>query len=152
MTKDFILILPNIRSRFNVGAFFRTADAAGVKKIYLTGITPQPPHPQIDKVALGAEKFIPFEKLKQTATLIKKLKKAGYQIVALEQSPRSVIYDEALYSKKVALIVGNEVKGLPKTILSLVDLIIEIPMFGRKESLNVGVAGGIVMFAIIKKL
>lgn len=150
--KEFILILPNIRSRFNVGSFFRTADAAGVKKIYLTGITPQPPHPQIDKVALGAEKFIPFEKIKQTAPLIKKLKKDNYQIVALEQSSGSVAYDEAPYAKKVALVVGNEVKGLPKTILNLVDLIIEIPMFGRKESLNVGVAGGIAMFAITKKI
>lgn len=148
---NFVLVLPDIRSRFNVGAFFRTADGAGVQRVYLTGITPTPPHPQIDKVALGAEKYLPFEKVKQTARLIKKLKAEGYQIVALEQSFQSVSYDQPDFREKVALVVGNEVKGLPKRILSLADLTVEIPMYGRKESLNVAVAGGIIMFQIAKK-
>jgi tRNA G18 (ribose-2'-O)-methylase SpoU len=149
---DFVLILPNIRSRFNVGSFFRTADGSGVKKIYLTGITPAPPHPQIDKVALGAERFLPFEKKSQAAALIKKLKREGYQIVAVEQNRKSVPYFQAKFKKKISLIVGNEIKGLPKSILDLADLIVEIPMRGKKESLNVAVAGGIIMFDIAKKI
>jgi tRNA G18 (ribose-2'-O)-methylase SpoU len=86
--QDIILVLHNIRSRFNVGAIFRTADAAGVKKIYLCGITPAPPQPKIDKVALGAEKTVPFAKCKQTGPAIKQLKNLGYHIVALEQSKK----------------------------------------------------------------
>lgn len=87
---DFVLLLHNIRSRFNVGSIFRTADGAGVKKIYLCGVTPAPPHPQINKVALGAEKSIPFQKVKQIVRLIKRLKEEGYQVVVLEQNDQSL--------------------------------------------------------------
>jgi len=149
---SFVLILENIRSRFNVGAIFRTADGAGVEKIFLGGITPAPPHPQIDKVALGAEKTIPFVCIKQIVSTIKQLKKEGYKIVALEQSPKSIPYYNFKPPQKVALILGNEVKGLPLKILALADIIVEIPMYGEKESLNVGVAGGIVMFQIAHQL
>lgn len=152
------LILYNIRSRFNVGAIFRTADGAGVNKIYLCGITPCPPHPEIDKVSLGAEKFIPFEHHKQTIRLLKKLKKEKYKLIALEQSKKSVPYydssvkkDVSLKNKKCALILGSEVRGLLKKILTLADEIVEIPMHGKKESLNVGIAAGIVLFDWIKK-
>lgn len=146
------LVLYNIRSRFNVGAIFRTADAAGVRKVYLCGITPQPPHPQIDKVALGAEKFIPFIHQRQTLRLLKQLKKSGYKLVALEQSKKSIPYYKYKYSKKekVVLILGSEVKGLSPKVLSIVDAVVEIPMYGQKESLNVAIAAGIVMFDWIK--
>jgi len=147
----FVLVLHNIRSRFNVGAIFRTADAAGIKKIYLCGITPCPPHPKIDKVSLGAEKYIAFEKVIQTSKLLKNLKFQGYQIIALEQSKKSIPYFKFKPKRSTALILGNEVKGLPSKILKICDKIIEIPMYGKKESLNVAVACGIVCFEIIKK-
>ena len=121
------LILYNIRSRFNVGAIFRTADAAGIDKIFLCGITPQPPHPKIDKVALGAEKTVPFKFHKQTVRLIRKLKKQKYTILALEQSKDSIPYFK--YKKKennkTVLILGSEVNGLPKKILDLEYILIE---------------------------
>lgn len=147
---DFVLVLYNIRSRFNVGAIFRTADGSGVDKIYLTGITPLPPHPEIDKVALGAQNFIPWEQSKQPVRLLKKLKKEGYQIIALEQGAKSVKYFNFKPSGSVVLILGAEVTGLPKKVMDLADEIVEIPMHGQKESLNVGVAAGVVMFEISK--
>jgi tRNA G18 (ribose-2'-O)-methylase SpoU len=150
-SKNLILILHNIRSRFNVGAIFRTADAAGISKIYLCGITPAPPHPKIDKVALGAEKTIPFEKYSRTSDIIKKLKKQKYSVVALEQSRESMPYFKLNPKYPLALVVGNEVRGLPLSIINKCDRVVEIPMHGKKESLNVAVATGIVIFAIINK-
>jgi len=148
--KEFVVLLHNIRSRFNVGSIFRTADGAGVNKIYLCGITPAPPHPNIEKVSLGAEKNIPFEKIHNTIPLIKKLRAEGFQIVALEQNKKSVPYNKIKPKNKVTLILGTEVLGLPPKILKLADKIIEIPMFGKKESLNVSVAFGIVAYQIRK--
>lgn len=146
-----VVLLHNIRSRFNVGSIFRTADGAGVDKIYLCGITPAPPHPQIEKVSLGAEKNIPFEKIHNTIPLIKKLRADGFQIVTLEQNKKSVVYNKFKPKNKVALILGTEVSGLPPKILKLSDKIIEIPMLGRKESLNVSVAFGIAAYQIRKQ-
>lgn len=151
MDKNIILILHNIRSRFNVGAIFRTADAAGIAKIYLCGITPAPPHPKIDKVALGAEKTIPFEKNARTSDVINNLKKLKFYIVALELSKRSLPYFKLKPKYPLALVLGSEVKGLPLSILNKSDKIIEIPMHGTKESLNVAIATGIVIFDIIQK-
>jgi tRNA G18 (ribose-2'-O)-methylase SpoU len=148
--KDLYLILYNVRSRFNVGAIFRTADAAGVKKIYLCGITPTPPHHKIAKVALGAEDFVKWEYKKQTVTLIKKLRKQGVKIIALEQSKKSVDFNKFKPKFPLVLIVGNEVSGLPDKILKPANQTIEIPMKGKKESLNVAVATGIILFAISK--
>lgn len=150
MKTQFFLILHNIRSRFNVGAIFRTADAAGVSKIYLCGITPSPPHPKIDKVALGAQKYLPFEKYQQTARLIHELKSKGFYIIALEQSKKSIPYYKFKPKFPLALVLGSEVKGLPLNLLKLCHKIIEIPMYGKKESLNVAIACGIVCFEIIK--
>ena len=150
MKKEFVLLLHNIRSRFNVGAIFRTADAAGISKIYLCGITPSPPHPKIDKVALGAEKYISFEKYKQTARLVNEVKAKGFYIIALEQSEKSISYYKFKPRFPLALVLDSEVKGLPSKLLKLCHKIMEIPMFGKKESLNVAVAGGIVCFEIIK--
>lgn len=147
--QDIVVVLYNIRSRFNVGAIFRTADAAGVLKLYLTGITPQPPHPKIDKVALGAEQFIPFEFHRQTKRVLQKLHKEGYQLLALEQSKTSIPYYQVHIKRRVALLVGNEVAGLPARLQQLCDHTVEIPMHGKKESLNVAIATGIVLFDII---
>ena len=150
MKEEFFLILHNIRSRFNVGAIFRTADAAGINKIYLCGITPSPPHHKIDKVALGAQKSILFEKYSQTVKLLKQLKSQDFQIIALEQSKKSIPYYKFKSKFPLALVLGSEVKGLPLKILKLCHKIVEIPMHGKKESLNVAIACGVVCFEIIK--
>ncbi len=142
--KEFYVICQNIRSLFNVGSIFRTADAFGVDRIYLTGITGRPPRKEISKVALGAENYIPWEYHKQPARLIKSLKKQGIRIVALEQvKGKSIILSKWKPKFPVALILGYEPKGLPKALIKLSDDVVEIPMFGKKESLNVGVAFGV---------
>ncbi|MCX6796311.1 MAG: RNA methyltransferase [Candidatus Falkowbacteria bacterium] len=145
-----VVILDNIRSTYNVGAIFRTADAAGVAKIYLCGITPSPPNPKINKVALGAEKFLPLEKIKNTWRLLKQLKDEGYFLIALEQGKKAknIFQIKKVRSKKLALILGPEVHGLSSKILKRADLQLEIPMYGKKESLNVAVAFGIAVYQI----
>jgi len=155
-----IAVIHNVRSLHNVGAILRTADGAGLERIYLTGITPSPldrfgkARPQLAKVSLGAEDVVPWEKVVSTAGLLKKLKKEGYRIFALEQAKGAVPYYKASGKgkgerrKKVALVVGNEVKGLPLSVLKLADKIIEIPMLGAKESLNVSVAFGIAAYQL----
>ena len=152
--EELVVVLDNIRSTYNVGAIFRTADGAGVSKIYLSGITPVPPHPKISKVALGAENYLPWEKVSQTWRLLENLKKQGYFLIALEQHPKAknMFSLNKLKQRKLALIVGPEVKGLSSRILSRVDLILEIPMWGAKESLNVSVAFGIAIYQLKKLL
>ena len=153
---DRILILPDIRSAINVGAIFRTSDAAGISKIYLTGWTPRPTdkfgriQKDIAKSALGAENFVEWEYQKSLVSLISKLKKQGYKIIALEQDKRAIDYRKIKIGNKIAIIVGPEVLGLSKKILDECDIITEIPMYGRKESLNVSVACGIALFRILK--
>ncbi len=142
--KEFYVICQNIRSLFNVGAVFRTGDAFGVDKIFLTGITGRPPRKEISKVAVGAEEYIPWEYHRQPARLIKELKKQGIRVVALEQvKGKSIDVNKWKPKFPMALILGYEPKGLPKSLLALCDDIVEIPMYGKKESLNVGVAFGI---------
>ncbi len=152
MTEKFVLVIPNIRSGHNVGAMFRTADGAGVDKIYICGYSPTPPHPQVDKVSLGAEKSVPWEYAKQTSRLLKKLKKEGYNIVGLEQSKRSQNIFDFKPTFPLALVVGNEKTGLPKSWQTLCDNLIDIPMRGKKNSLNVSVAGGITMYYLAQFL
>ncbi len=156
--KNFYLILPNIRSCHNVGAMFRTADACGVTKLFLVGYTSCPPKPQIDKVSLGAEQWMPWEHRANLKVLIRGLKKKGVEIIGLEKNDDSINIKEIgdkrykINKKDVALIVGNEVEGISEDILELCDLVVHIPMYGRKESLNVSVAAGIAMYEISKKL
>ena len=151
--KEIFVICHNIRSRHNVGSIFRTADAAGVSKIFLCGITPAPPHPNIEKVSLGAEKFVEWEKRKETWRVINKLKKEGAEIISLEQAKGAVSLNDLKFVKKsVALILGEEVMGLPKTILGQSDKIIQIPMRGKKESLNVSVAFGVAVYKLAEIL
>lgn len=150
---SFTLILPNIRSCHNVGAMFRTADACGVDFLYLVGYTPVPPRKEIEKVALGAESWIPWKHTKHLIPLLKRLKKQGIMIIALEKTETSIpIYDLSEPNTSIALIVGNEVDGVPKNVLALADCTVHIPMLGRKESLNVSIAAGIGMYEIRKKL
>ncbi len=137
---EYVVVCQNMRSLFNVGSVFRTADCFGASKIYLTGITGRPPRNEISKVALGAEEYIPWEYSKQPLRLVKKLKAAGYRIVALEQASNSKTIYEYRPQFPIALILGYEVSGLPKNILAECDDIIEIPMYGKKESLNVAAA------------
>jgi len=153
-----IAVLSNIRSNHNVGSIFRTADAFGIKKIYLCGITPAPidrfgrPNKELIKVALGAEQYIKWEHAAKTHALLDKLKKNGYTIYALEQAKNAHALATARLSKqqnaRAALVVGNEVAGLSKAILKRADHTIEIPMNGKKESLNVSVAFGIAAYAL----
>ncbi len=150
-----ILILPDIRSALNVGAIFRTADAVGIDKIYLTGYTPTPVdkfnriRKDIAKSALGAEKTISWEYKKSLSALIYRLKKEGYFIIAIEQAENSIDYKKLKIKHKNAFIVGTEVSGIPEKILAKCDVITEIPMRGEKESLNISVACGIVLFRIL---
>ncbi|MFH0818441.1 MAG: RNA methyltransferase [Patescibacteria group bacterium] len=147
---QFDIILYNVRSRFNVGSVFRTADGAGVNKIYLGGITPTPPHSRIAKVALGAENFVAWEQCKQTWRLIEKLKKQGVYIMAVEQTKKSIDYHKFKPQFPCAIVMGSETKGLPPQILKRCNAFIEIPMHGQKESLNVATACGIIAFELAK--
>lgn len=131
---------------------FRTADAFEIKKLFLVGYTPAPPKPQIDKVSLGAEKWIPFQVCKYLKPLIARLKKKGVHIYALEKSEKSVDIGNFDIKKPAALIVGNEVEGVSSDILALCDGVLYIPMYGKKESLNVSIAAGIAMYEISNRL
>lgn len=148
------MILHSIRSIQNVASIFRTADGVGVDKIYLCGITPGPLdrlgniRRQFTKISLGAEKSVSYEKYKSTTRVIDILRKKGYQILAIEQSAKSVPYYKFKGRGKVVVIMGSEIGGLPKTILQKSDKILEIPMNGKKESLNVSIAFGIVAYAL----
>lgn len=153
-----IIVLHDIRSAHNVGSIFRTADAAGCTKLYLCGITPSPHdrfgrnNAEISKVALGAEEWLSWEYVPSCPRLLVRLKKEGYTILALEQSDDSISYARVRVPKKqwhkTVLVLGSEVKGLPRTVLNRADTIIEIPMHGKKESLNVAVAFGAVVFSL----
>ncbi|MHB8652219.1 MAG: TrmH family RNA methyltransferase [Minisyncoccota bacterium] len=154
-TQEVVLVLCDIRSVHNVGAIFRTADAAGVARIFCVGYTPTPKdrfgrmRVDLQKTALGAEKSVAWESCSRATTVVRRLKKEGYLIIALEQDRRSVNYkDAALRNKKIALVVGNEKDGVSKNILDRCDKIVEIPMHGEKESLNVSVATGVALFGI----
>ena len=148
--KDFYVIVDNIRSLENIGSIFRTADALGVTKVFLCGISGKPPHHKISKTALGAEKTIPFEYHKQAWRLIDRLKKDKVKIVALEQHKKAILYTKFKPKFPLALIIGNEVKGISKKILKQSDTIIYLPMRGKKESLNVSVAFGIAGYFIVQ--
>lgn len=151
------LILLDIRSTYNVGAMFRTADAVGVSRITLAGITPAPldrfgrPRADIAKSALGSEMAMPWKAVANIVSHLTKLKKKGYQIIAIEQSKDSIDYKKITAAGNVAVIMGNEVGGIPPKILKKCDIIAEIPMRGMKESLNVSVSCGIALFRMLDK-
>lgn len=146
------VILENIRSAHNVGSIFRTSDAVGVSKIFLCGYTPAPQdrfgrvRSDIAKVALGAEKTIPWESVESAIKLIKDLQKSGAHVVAIEQAPSSISIKKIKLKPKTVFVFGNETDGLPKNILKICDEIAEIPMRGKKESLNVSVSVAIALY------
>jgi len=144
--KEIYLIAQNIRSLYNVGSFFRCADTFNVSKIFLCGYTGCPPREQISKTALGAETWVPWEKCWQTHLLIKKLKKQGIKIVVLETGKNSQPLPKFKPQFPLALVVGSETKGVSKSILKLADKTVKIPMLGKKESLNVGVAAAVALY------
>ena len=147
------VVLDNIRSALNVGAIFRTADSFGVEKIFLCGTTPRPGQfgrsgKDLAKTSLGAENFVPWEYRKRTIDAVKQLKKQGFRIVALEQAKNSIDIRRYKPKAKVALVLGFEVSGVSKSVLKQCDKIIEIPMLGKKESLNVSVAFGVASYLL----
>jgi len=154
--REIFLVLDNIRSRENVGSIFRTADGTGVSKIYLCGTTPTPPHDKISKTALGAERYVPWEYRRDTWRLITELKNnppAGgekLKIIGLEQTRNSQNLFKFEPKFPLVLIVGNEVKGISPKILKYCDKKVFIPMYGKKESLNVSVATGIALYRLIQ--
>jgi len=150
MSKEINVICDNIRSLYNVGSIFRTADALGVKKIWLCGITGTPEQRGMQKVSLGAEDSVAWEKAKNAWQVAEKLKKQGFQIVALELTKESVDVNMFKSKRKIALIAGNEVDGVSRSLLKRSDAIIHIPMKGVKESLNVSVAFGIAAYELMK--
>lgn len=149
--KDIKIILHNIRSSLNVGSIFRTADGAGVASIFLTGYTPTPidrfgrNEGTIAKTALGAENTVPWEQ-GEVVEIIESLRGDGYNIIAVEQTSNAKDYKVFTSEDKTVFIFGNEVSGLENEVLGLCDGVIEIPMHGEKESLNVGVTAGIILF------
>ena len=149
-----VVVLDNVRSMHNVGAVFRTADAFLVKKIVLCGITPQPPHREIHKAALGATESVDWIYEKSISEALQNLKKQNYEIVGIEQTSNSeLITDYSIdKTKNYALVLGNEVDGLSDEALPLYDTFLEIPQLGTKHSLNVSVCGGIVMWEFFKNL
>jgi tRNA G18 (ribose-2'-O)-methylase SpoU len=146
------LIIENVRSAYNVGAMFRTADGAGVQKIFLVGYTPSPIdrfgriQTEISKTSLGASETIPWEAVDTTAQVIPMLQANGCFVVAVEQSDRSISLKDFVVPDHVAYVLGSEVVGVDDVTLGLVDQVVDIPMLGTKESLNVSVAAGIIMY------
>ncbi len=149
-----IVILDNIRSLNNIGSVFRTSDAFVVEKIYLCGITAQPPNKEIHKTALGATESVDWEYVKDVLTLIEKLKEVSIKIVSIEQTENATMLQDFRVDKdqKYAIIFGNEVKGVQQEVVSNSDYCIEIPQFGTKHSLNISVSCGVVLWDLFKKM
>ncbi|MDD2576589.1 MAG: RNA methyltransferase [Bacteroidales bacterium] len=143
-----VIVLDNVRSMNNVGSVFRTSDAFVVEKIYLCGITPKPPHREINKTALGATETVQWEYTSTTQEAISDLKQKGYKIYSIEQATNSVKLNEFVPVKnsKIAIVMGNEVDGVDQEIINLSDSVIEIPQYGTKHSLNISVTTGIVVW------
>jgi len=149
-----VIVLDNIRSRHNVGSALRTADAFLCEKIYLCGITAQPPHREIHKTALGATDSVSWSYKEGTAQAIEELKAESYKIMSIEQADESVSLEQfsPQQNEKLALVFGNEVKGVLESVIRQSDQVIEIPQFGSKHSLNVSVSIGVVIWDLVSKL
>lgn len=143
-------VLNDIRSLYNVGSIFRTADGAGIEKLWLCGITGYPPHPMISKTALGAEDYVGWEYVESCVDVISKLKQQGYCIVLLEQTKNSLLISNLnkvhVGDQPMCLVVGNEISGVSDQVLKLCDMAVEIEMRGSKNSLNVSVAFGVAVY------
>lgn len=150
--RPIVVVLDNVRSMHNVGAIFRTADALRISALYLCGITGQPPHAEIHKSALGAEEVVDWHYAKDTKEVIKELKSQGYAIWSLEQAEGSVLLphlgEKLVPEQPIAIVLGNEVEGVQQEVIDLSDGVVEIEQYGTKHSMNVSVAGGIVMWYV----
>ena len=149
-----IVVLDNVRSLHNVGSIFRTADAFLIEGVYLCGITSTPPHPEIHKTALGAEDTVAWKYFEDTPQAIRSLKSEGYTVFSIEQVEGSIMLPELQINNelKVAVVFGNEVKGVQQRVIDMCDGCIEIPQYGTKHSLNVSVTGGIIIWEVFKRL
>ena len=147
---NIIVVLDNIRSLHNVGAIFRTCDGAGIKKIYLCGMTGIPPRREITKTAIGAEETIDWEYKKSSVKLVNFLKKKGYKIASLEKIKGSKNFHKTKFPRPLCLVIGHEIMGVKPKILEASDLVVHIPMRGKKESLNVATAFGIAAYEITR--
>lgn len=149
-----IIILDNIRSLNNIGSVFRTSDAFLIEKIYLCGITATPPHKDIHKTALGSTETVAWEYVEDTLTLIHKLKTENIKVIAVEQAENAMMLDQFTPKKntRYALVFGNEVKGVAQDVVSASDVVLEIPQFGTKHSLNISVSCGVVVWDLFSKL
>ncbi len=149
-----IVILDNVRSLNNIGSVFRTADAFLIQKIYLCGITAQPPHKDIQKTALGATETVSWEYVEDSFELVEKLKKESIKVYSIEQAEGSVMLNDFKPASETtcAFVFGNEVKGVQQKVVSASDGVIEIPQLGSKHSLNISVSAGVVLWDLFSKL
>ena len=149
-----VIVLDNIRSLNNIGSVFRTSDAFLIEKIYLCGITATPPHKDIHKTALGSTDTVAWEYVENTIDLIKQLKSQNIKICAIEQAEQATMLDafSPVKDTTYALVFGNEVKGVSQQVVSASDMVLEIPQFGTKHSLNISVSAGIVIWDVFSKL
>lgn len=145
------VLLDNVRSMYNVGAFFRAADGVGLEKVCLCGITAHPPKKAISKTALGAEEAVSWEHDWDAVEMAKRMRRCGFQLAAIETSPKSVDLFEWQPRFPVCVAFGNEVEGLRPELLELADAHVQIPMLGKKTSLNVATAAGIVLYELLRK-
>lgn len=146
-------IADNVRSLYNVGSMFRTSDGALIEKLFLAGFTPHPPRKEIEKTALGATETVPWEYHENAITVIEDLKRRKVKICAVELTTESKPYFELKKTDfPLCLVFGNEITGISKEIIDKADMAIEIPMFGTKQSLNVAVAYGVVLFDCVRVL
>ncbi len=140
-----IVVLDNIRSLNNIGSVFRTADSFAIEKIYLCGITACPPHRDIYKTALGAEESVTWEYRESTLDVIRELQAKGYKVASIEQATNSVELSDVQKQTKIAVVLGNEVKGVQQEVIDASDICIEIAQYGTKHSLNISVCTGIIV-------
>ncbi len=146
-----VLILDNVRSAFNVGSIFRTAETVGVQELITCGVSPHPPHPKLRKTALGSTDNVVTRHVNESVATVLEYKQKGYFIAVLETATTSTCYTDVKYPKNTVVVVGNEVTGVDPRIMEMADVIAEIPMFGHKNSLNVSSAAPIVLFEILRQ-
>lgn len=149
-----IIILDNIRSLNNIGSVFRTSDAFLIEKIYLCGITAKPPHKDIHKTALGSTDTVDWEYIENTLDIVKKLKAKNVKILSIEQAENATLLNNFKPQQltKYALVFGNEVKGISQEVVNASDVVVEIPQYGTKHSLNISVSAGVVIWDLFSKL
>ena len=148
------VMLHNIRSLHNVGSVFRSSDAFGISELLLSGYTPRPPRPEITKTAIGAEEFVKWSSWDNFGAMCTSLKEDGYTLVGLEQTHQSISLPEFDAKKydKICLIMGNEITGIEEDLIPYIEIFVSIPQYGHKHSLNVSVAAGVMLYAMLEKL